>query len=140
MKKIFYPISLFAFWIVLFNLFRILFFILHTSKSFEAVKGFFHSINIDIATASYLILPSLILWILSLNIHKNKLIFAIALTINIILVVVVCIIETASIPLYDEWGTTLNARALGYLLNDQDVWHVISDSFSLTIVLLLIIS
>ena len=133
-KNILYPFYLFIFWIVLFNIFRIFFFFIDTTKSSASLDGFYHGIRIDVATASYLIFPCLFIWIISLYFNNSSKSYRrFFLPLNISLFIVVCIIETVSIPLFKEWGTTFNLRAFEYLLSIKEVWHTISDFLTFTL-------
>lgn len=47
--------------------------------------------------------------------------------INIILWIFVCIVEFSSILIYKEWGSTLDQRAISYLLHPQEAWASVRD-------------
>lgn len=56
--------------------------------------------------------------------------------IHIILWVFVSMVEFSSILLYKEWGTTLDNRAINYLLHPQEAWASVKDFVPFSVVFL----
>jgi phosphoglycerol transferase MdoB-like AlkP superfamily enzyme len=47
--------------------------------------------------------------------------------VHIILWIFVCIVEFSSVLIYKEWGSTLDSRAISYLLHPQEAWASVKD-------------
>lgn len=135
-----YPLILFIFWICSFSVFRAFFFYFNTKQGYESLEGFFRGFLLDISTASYLLIPSLSLWTLSMFIYNIKHLKEFALFINIILFALISIIEISSLALYKEWGTTFNARAYEYVFNFSELSHVVTDNISIPLIIVLVFS
>ena len=54
--------------------------------------------------------------------------------IHIFLWIFVCIVEFSSILIYKEWGSTLDQRAISYLLHPQEAWASVRDFIPISIV------
>jgi phosphoglycerol transferase MdoB-like AlkP superfamily enzyme len=131
LKKIIYKYLLFLlFWILLFDLHRIIFSIFHIQKlkvvTFtEWFMAFLHSIRLDLAMAGALsILPILIL---SLLINYNnkflRILFYIILYIELTFVI---LINSGEIQTYEEWNHKLTSRVFKHLANPDEVFRTAS--------------
>ncbi len=95
----------------------------------DSLWAFYYGIPLDISLASYcLIFPAFILIIYPfvgwVQRHKNR----ILIVYSVLIFTIISLIETTSIPLFKEWGTTLNSRGLGYLNYVNEAWVSISSS------------
>ncbi len=118
--RVWFPLRLLGFWLLLFTLFRLLFMVFYLSH-FEGTGGhiayaLIAGLGVDIATGCLLMLPTLILWgiyIFSEKIRLEK-------TIRIIhesLIVLVVLIMVLNLILYSTWGTLPDKQLLAYLKN-----------------------
>lgn len=119
----------FAFWILFFNLNRLVFLLYHTNilmvekiPLHEILGAFYHAFKLDLATASYImIIPFLILlaqtayspnWLNALNkIYSGFLIFAYALT------------TAGEMGIYSEWKTKLTYKVVKYLSRPDEIYN-----------------
>ncbi len=126
-KKSIYPLYLTLFWILIFFIFRFVFFMFHTDHNGDALQAFISCLRMDLSMASYfIILPSLF-WAIG-QYFKRKVFWTNLLVVfNLIVLLFVCGIEISSIPLYKEWGTTTNARAFSYVYSPKEMWATIKD-------------
>ena len=115
--KIGFPLRLFIFWLVIFQLARILFisnllFTTDTGYGFEILKPLFFGLRLDISSACYLCaLPMLLYIVHSFYTPVKKLIGFIAGLELFILILLLL----ANIQVYRVWGTLLNRRAITFL-------------------------
>lgn len=119
-------LKLYFFWFVLFAFMRVLFSIIYldklTKSSFTEWLGiFYHSLRLDLAMASILMLP-LLIWLIvkPLGIPIIKWIFIVW---QIIAVAVCCIIHSAEINVYSEWNHKLTSRVFTHLSNPNEVFR-----------------
>ena len=119
--------KLLLFWILLFDFQRITFSLFHwrkfqSSTFFEWLQSFVFSIRLDLGMAGALcILPILFL---SLKLVSNK--RWISLTFYGILVfeiILVCLIHSGEINVYDEWNHKLTSRVFKHLSNPDEVFR-----------------
>lgn len=108
--------------------------------SFESLQGFYQGFGTDISMTSYLIVPCFILWWISLFFNKyKKYILFLSLFINSIILFLLILIELSSIPLFDSWGTTFNARAYHAMVSSDDARMTALSSLSFSSILPLIL-
>lgn len=123
--SIHYLFRLAFFWLVYFTLFRLLFIIYHNdllpdghlANTFLAL---FAGWRLDLSTACYLITIPFLLWVLQ-QFVRHRWVHRINHIYNILLILTVSLINMSNIRIYGEWNTMLNARALQYLSNPQEV-------------------
>ena len=131
LKKIIYKYLLFLFfWILLFDLHRIIFSIFHLQKLktvhfSEWFMAFLHSIRLDLAMAGALsILPILILcFLINYNNKFLKILFYIILYIELTFVI---LINSGEIQTYEEWNHKLTSRVFKHLSNPDEVFRTAS--------------
>ncbi len=119
----------FLFWILFFVLNRAVFLIYYShlisieEPGFaEVMRGFWHALRLDVATACYiLILPFFLLLLKSL---LNTRIFDIANKVfTFIIIAAYALITTAELGIYAEWKTKLHYKALHYLAHPDEVYN-----------------
>ncbi len=105
--------GLFLFWTLLFALFRILFFFFYVWPNTSFFAAWRAGLLTDISVASVLITIPAITIFLAYFIRKAAFrLQKTAFVINLILLLFICFIEVVSLPIYEEWGTTFNLRAV----------------------------
>lgn len=116
MKLIKFTIFLFVFWMAIFSLFRVIFLLYNVTLSWSSALAFLYGLKQDIAVSCYLLSIPLIVQIIPFGVmleYRVKQWFL--LPYSFLLFVTISLIELSSIPLYSEWGTTFNSKAMGYL-------------------------
>ncbi|MBI9035664.1 MAG: sulfatase-like hydrolase/transferase [Bacteroidales bacterium] len=126
-KKVLYPIGLILFWLLIFALYRFVFFIIHTDHSSEAALSFINCLHMDISMTSYFIILPTLFWGIGQYFRKKNIITGILIIFHLLLLMGVSMVEISSIPLYKEWGTTTNARAFSYIYSPYEMWSTIKD-------------
>ncbi len=141
-KHITQLLKLYLFWMLLFTFMRILFSIVYldklTESSFSEWLGvFYHSIRLDIAMTSILVLP-LFIWIIlkPFGIPLIKWFFVLW---QIIAVIVCCVIHSAEINAYSEWNHKLTSRVFTHLSNPDEVFRTAEYSQTLLFALYLVL-
>lgn len=122
----------FLFLISVFNLYRILFIISNARDADDAPWAFYYGIGLDISIASYCLLFPLFVFAIApfsswMKRNKNRVLFGY----TIVVFTLISLIEVAGIPLFKEWGTTLNSRGLGYLRYTNEAMVSIGNSGTL---------
>ncbi|MCF8444407.1 MAG: sulfatase-like hydrolase/transferase, partial [Crocinitomicaceae bacterium] len=119
--------ALLFYWIIIFDIQRILFLLVHWGKFQETnwieLSGvFFQSLRLDLATASFLsALPVLFLLFWSyVRTNVSKVIY---LTIIFAELVVVSLIHSGEINVYHEWNHKLTSRVFMHLSNPDEVFR-----------------
>ncbi len=119
--------ALLFYWIIIFDIQRILFLLVHWGKFQETnwieLSGvFFQSLRLDLATASFLsALPVLFLLFWSyVRTNVSKIIY---LTIIFAELVVVSLIHSGEINVYHEWNHKLTSRVFMHLSNPDEVFR-----------------
>jgi phosphoglycerol transferase MdoB-like AlkP superfamily enzyme len=117
----------FLFWMIFFQIVRLIFLIwnreeINSAGFGELLSVFFHAIYLDTAMACYFMgIP----WLLfSLAWFTEKTIFLrISRYFTFVLIVAVSILTIAELPIYDEWHTKLTFKAIWFLGNPSEVFH-----------------
>jgi len=120
----------FAFWLLIFNLGRIVFILYQhekingaafTEQAYSGVSGF----RVDLATAAYFVLPVLLFTYLA-TWGASRFWTRVCNVFSLFLLALSCIIHIAELPLYTEWNQKLNFKALWFLQNPSEVYHTAS--------------
>jgi phosphoglycerol transferase MdoB-like AlkP superfamily enzyme len=134
-----------VFWLLVFASTRALFLIYYLyllqaeNISFpEAIAGFWYGIPLDIATASYLMVFTLLLSLVYMVFRSNVFLIIDRIYMAIALIAFF-LITTGELGVYDEWRTKLNYKALQYLKNPAEIYQSISTWSFFVLVFLLII-
>jgi phosphoglycerol transferase MdoB-like AlkP superfamily enzyme len=91
----------------------------------ESLGVFAHAFYLDTSMACYFLLPSWLMLTLAFALQKSW-----PLKVNrwVIILLLVCVnlITTGELPIYDEWHTKLNYKALWFFSNPAEVFHTAS--------------
>ncbi len=128
--RILFLIKLLLFWIILFDVMRLLF-IIHNAKKvsdvgwLEVSKAFFYSLRLDFSAAAILsIAPFLFYGIWKVIGHRFfKIVFKVVFA---IVVLVVIFIHAGEINAYPEWNHKLSSRVFTHLANPDEVGRTAS--------------
>ncbi|MBL0025653.1 MAG: sulfatase-like hydrolase/transferase [Saprospiraceae bacterium] len=129
-QSLYFPLRLIFIYIIGLSLWRLLF-IIHNKVGSWAnpeIKG----LRLDISMACGVALVLFIPWILFLIFGKEW-ILLINKWISVLLWIFVSLVELSSILIFPEWGTTMDARAVGYLDNPSEAWASSRGFIDLTI-------
>lgn len=116
-------VRLFLFWISFFFLQRLIFILFHYDKlsdfsSIEIGKTFYKGFSLDLSVTGYLlILPSLLLLIASVFPITNQFFTKIIKIYHGIVAILISILSTIDLHIYQEWGNKLNSRAIEFFIN-----------------------
>lgn len=120
----------YLFWMVIFVVTRAVF----LSWNAEELKGagfgeiisvFAHGIYIDTAMACYLLVPTFLFLALS-GITQREWPLKLNRFVVLLLLICVSLISIGELPIYDEWHTKLNYKALWFFGNPSEVFHTAS--------------
>ena len=126
-SALYFPFKLIIFYLVGLNLWRFVF-IFHNDNN-DIILPSFYGFNLDLSMACGAMLIALVPWILYLVFGKMWLLF-VSKWISFIIWFFVCLVEFGSVLIYSEWGTTLDARAIGYLNHFSEAWASSKDFVS----------
>ncbi|TDQ11143.1 LTA synthase family protein [Pedobacter metabolipauper] len=121
LKSTFFFARFILFWLVFFFLDRFLFLIINSSKiariSYsEILATFYHALLLDISMIAYLLIIPLISYIYWL-LNGRKVVNLNWLPVyNKILIVLFSLISVVNFNIYREWGSKINAKALGFAI------------------------
>lgn len=146
-KNFLFFIRFFLFWLLFFFIDRLIFLFIYKDKlaalpSLEVAATFYHAIRLDLSMAAYLaIIPllSFVFWFLSKrkSVRLNWL-----STYNKVLVIIFSILSIVNFNIYREWGTKVNAKALGFAFTtpNEALASSASSPIGLSIILLILLS
>ena len=121
-KSLIFFIRFYIFWLLFFFLDRLMFLLIYHKKLAmvplsETMATFYHAISLDLSMAAYLaIIPmgGYIYWFLSgRKVVELKWISSY----NIVLIVLFSIISVVNFNIYREWGSKVNAKAIGFAIS-----------------------
>lgn len=139
-KSLYYIPVLFIFWMFSFTLLRVMFYWVNVKSGISFLDGELHGLPTDVATTCYLIALPALLWLIG-SFYKPwfRLTNKISFTLSAFCFVLVCFIDVASLPLFPEWGTSLNLRAVSAVESPHETAITVFDYFRLKWLLLLLI-
>ncbi|HCQ29565.1 MAG TPA: hypothetical protein DIU39_04715 [Flavobacteriales bacterium] len=122
-----YLLKLYFFWLILFAVERLIFILYNIDKITEVpfsevLMAFVHAVYLDTSAIAYILALPVILLILRGFILWDGFL-KIAFWWQMLFVVASAMITASDLPLYHEWGTKTNYKALKYLSNPSEVWH-----------------
>ena len=126
-RALYFPFRLIVFYIIGLNLWRLLF--IFQNGVPDLFRPSLHGLRLDFSMACAAVLLSYLPWILFLIFGKNWL-RSLNKWLTPMVWAFVCLIEFGSLLIYPEWGTTLDARAIGYLSNFNEAWSSSRDFIS----------
>lgn len=121
-KSLIFFVRFYIFWLLFFFLDRLMFLLIYHKKLAmvplsETMATFYHAISLDLSMAAYLaIVPMLgyIYWFLS----GRKIVELKWISVyNIVLIVLFSIISVVNFNIYREWGSKVNAKAIGFAIS-----------------------
>lgn len=123
LKSLLFFVRFYLFWLIFFFTDRALFLIFHQEKLSEVplkttLATFHHAIPIDLSMAGYLSVIPLCIYLFWLFSGRKSVTVKGINIYNAILIVAFSIIAAINFNIYREWGTKLNAKALGFAFTD----------------------
>lgn len=120
----------YIFWMLVFVVVRSIFLCWNTEELSgagfgEIISVYAHAIYLDTATACYFLIPPFLFLTLA-TVLKKKWILKVNRGFTILLLVCVSLITFGDLPIYDEWHTKLNYKALWFFGNPAEVFHTAS--------------
>lgn len=121
-KSLLFFVRFFLFWLLFFFLDRLTFLIINFKKisvypATEIMSTFYHGLALDFSMSAYLLLLPLISYIFWLFSGK-KIVELKWLTIyNKVLIIIFSILSVVNFNIYREWGTKVNAKAIGFAIS-----------------------
>jgi len=120
-KSLLFFVRFLAFWILFFFLDRLTFLIINFKKIamnpiMEIMATFFHAIPLDISMAGYLMILPLLGYIFYLFSGRNEISIKWISGYNTTLIVLFSLISVINFNIYREWGSKINARAVGFAI------------------------
>jgi len=128
-QLVIYTLKILVFWLVFFQVGRIIFITYHAPKIFdssfiEVLKIFPHSLRLDLSSACYMMgLP--IILIFSMSLLWGKYFNIILKYYCYILIIIVAAITVFELDLYSEWGVKLNYKAFLYLEHPTEAFRIL---------------
>lgn len=120
-----YFFRLIIFWFSFFTIYRFLFFVFYYRHFKESSTGdnlltFIAGYKLDFSTICYFIAIPFILWLIQQFVDQF-LVRRINLYYHCVLIIIVSLIFTINLKLYNEWGTIFNYRGLSYAIYPKEV-------------------
>ncbi len=121
-KSLLFFVRFFAFWILFFFLDRLTFLIINYKKIAviplkEIMATFFHAIPLDISMIGYLMVIPLFGYLFYLFSGKREVNIKWLFWYNSVLIALFCVISVINFNIYREWGSKINARAVGFAIH-----------------------
>ena len=122
LKSLLFFVRFFLFWLLFFFLDRLTFLIINYEKiasypSKEILATFHHGLGLDLSMTAYLLLIPLIVYIFLLLKGTQVVELKWLKIYNQILIVTFSILSVVNFNIYREWGTKVNAKALGFAIS-----------------------
>ncbi len=139
----FYLLRHYIFWLVVFFVDRLVFIVYNLNKlegiSFsELFQTFTHGIYLDNSAIAYVLGIPLIVIFLQSFFRSQSIFSKILQAYTFFLLLVDAMITAAELPLFDDWGTKLNYKAISYLTHPSEVINT-TPVGSILLVLLLVV-
>jgi phosphoglycerol transferase MdoB-like AlkP superfamily enzyme len=122
--SIYFPFRLVVFYMSSLMFWRLLFIWYNDVE--EIGSPLVHALSLDFSMTCGVFLVSFIPWILYL-IFGNEFLRKLIFYINVFVWIVICLVEYSSIILYKEWGSTVDSRAISYLMHPNEAWASTKD-------------
>ncbi len=138
-----YLFKLFIFWMVLFFTFQCLFLAFNYRNLLNIPLGhtllsFIKALPMNIATACYLLLPTLIILCIGIATKISIKFFHAARWVNWFLIIFYLLISLSGLGLYANWGTKINSKALSFIIYPQEVAGILFDIYNLLYFVILV--
>jgi len=126
LKNLIFFARFFLFWLLFFLLDRLIFLAvnftdLKSAPILEVLAATYHGLRLDLSMTAYIaVIPLLFYTGYILVVKKNKIPFGWLAIYNTVLIVLFSIIGMANINIYREWGSKINAKALGFAVSSPN--------------------
>ncbi len=143
-KSLIFFFRFFLFWLLFFALDRFIFmFIFHKKLRDlplnEKAATYYHAQRLDFSMAAYLCIIPLIFYIFLLFTNRTKVNIKWISIYNRAFAVIFSLISVANFNIYREWGSKINAKALGFLIDTPNEALASSASSPLLLTLLILV-
>ncbi|MES2418660.1 MAG: sulfatase-like hydrolase/transferase [Bacteroidota bacterium] len=141
-KSLIFFARFFAFWLLFFLLDRLIFLFIFSKKlsdvSFsEKAATFYHALRLDLSMAAYLAVIPLFVFIFWFLSNRKAVTLKWIKTYNTILILIFSLLAVINFNIYREWGSKVNARAFGFLIDTPN--EALASSASSPILLSLVV-
>ena len=141
-KSLLFFVRFFLFWIIFFFLERLTFLTINIKKvalmpSLEIMATFYHALSLDISMIGYLLVVPLLGYVVYLLTGRKEVSINWLHVYVKVLVVLFSITAVINFNIYREWGSKINARALGFAISTPN--EALASSASSPIVLSLFV-
>jgi len=121
----YFLITLLIFWLIFFGINRFVFLLYNFNSISDIgflpfIKSFFYALELDLSTACYLLVFSFLV-LLAQSFFQFQFFARINKIYTYCLVVLISLITSAELPLYEEWRTKLTYKALYYLSQPMEI-------------------
>ncbi|PYF72903.1 LTA synthase family protein [Pedobacter nutrimenti] len=125
LKSLLFFLRLYLFWLLFFFTDRLLFLVFYHQKlnaiGFgEILSTFYNALPIDLSTAGYITAIPLLVYIYWLFRGRFEVGMKWLSVYNIVLIVLFSLISVINFNIYREWGTKLNAKAIGFAFSSPN--------------------
>lgn len=121
-------LKMFLFWMALFAVLRFIFILYNQQELYyqdistvELLQAFYHALRVDVATAGYLLMVTLILITLG-SVLPSRAYIRIHNAYVLIILAIFGLITAGELGVYPEWKTKLSAKALQYLRRPDEAF------------------
>jgi len=119
LKVLIFFARFFALWLLFFLLDRLIFICSYTSNLkgspfSEIIAVFYHGLRLDLAAGAYIATIPLLYFVVSFFIIPRKINFSWLKVYNQAFIVLCSIIAVVNLNIYREWGSKINAKAVGF--------------------------
>lgn len=121
-KSLIFFVRFFVFWLIVFAIDRFLFlFIFHKKLReipfTEKLSTFYHALRLDLSMAAYLAVIPLLIFVYCFVTKSTTVNFKWLSIYNKILVILFGLLGVVNFNIYREWGSKVNARAFGFVID-----------------------
>lgn len=121
-KSLIFFVRFFAFWLLFFLIDRLVFLFVFNEKlnhiSFgEKIATFYHALRLDLSMAAYIAVIPLLIFIFWFLSGRSSVSLRWVNIYHKILIVIFSLFAVINFNIYREWGSKLNARAFGFLID-----------------------
>ena len=126
LKSLIFFARFFIFWLLYFLLDRLIFICLNLaqlqhSSAIEILSACYHGLRLDLSMTAYMTVAPLLVFLFFLFAYKKKtMTFSWISVYNKVLIVLFSILAVANFNIYHEWGSKINAKALGFALSSPN--------------------
>lgn len=118
------------FWLIFFALNRAVFLIYYSGLISdegigfkEAIMSFYHAFKLDLSTASYIMLFTLLMFFVQSMIKKNRFLLWLHSMVNYLIIIAYAFLTGGEMGVYEEWKTKLSYKAMAYFQHPTEVYN-----------------